>query len=162
LSSGNVKFIGIGMYHIFQNSSFDNLLKRVRVFNFSNYYNVGDIVFKPNGAGDTWISLEPPQAEESEQIEVFNFLMETKTFTINEISSVELSITLGNAHTYTASLEGGTSSIAISVALSSNTSKLKGCSDCKARINVTIELKNGIKYILPFDITANGNISNIS
>ena len=53
----NVKFIGIALYHMFENCSFDNLLKRIRLFNLSNYYNVGNITFAPDNSGGSWLTI---------------------------------------------------------------------------------------------------------
>ena len=161
ISGDSVKFIGIGMYHLFRNGSFDNLLKRVRVFNFSNYYNVGDITFKPSAAGSNWITPQPVKGDEEKTIEVFNFLMSTNAFTVSEISSFKAKIELGGKEiTYDIlSLSEGSNPIPISIELSSHDVKLKECEGCKANIEINISLENKIKYILPFKIDANGNIS---
>jgi hypothetical protein len=42
---------------MFENCSFDNLLKRIRLFNLSNYYNVGSITFAPDNSGGSWLTV---------------------------------------------------------------------------------------------------------
>lgn len=162
LSASNVKFIGVGIYHLFEASGFNNLLNRIRLFNLSNYYNANEIIFKPDMSSGNWIEvITNRQGEEETKMERISFLMSTDAFSYDEISMLMVEVTLGNKNNYTPTYESFGEFIKISLELSSNNTLLTEC-ECKARIIVNVTLKSMVKYRLPFDINLNGDISNIS
>jgi hypothetical protein len=163
LSESNTKFIGIGIYHLFEASGFSNLLNRVRLFNLSNYYNANEIIFKPDKSSGNWIEvITSGEGEEETSVEKVNFLMSTDAFSYEEISMLTFEVAIeGNECTYYPVAEKFGEFIKISLVLSSNNTLLSDCG-CKASIKVSVALKSGIKYKLPFNINLNGDISNIS
>ena len=180
-------FVGIGIYHTFCNSSFDNLLKRIQLFNVTNYYNVSEITFAPDFGADGWVEVSEKGFEvdkdsidiqvegdsggeetESEgsvtenpkgntKTEKFNFLMSTKAFTYDEILTTTMDIALGAQSTYTPTVEEKGVDIKVSVVLSGNNVLITDGEE-DAKIKVNITLKNGVKYIIPFTINLAGNI----
>jgi hypothetical protein len=165
LSESNTKFIGIGIYYLFEAPGFSNLLNRVRLFNLSNYYNANEIIFKPDKSSGNWIEvITNGEGEEATSVEKVSFLMSTDAFSYEEISMLAFEVTIegeGKESTYYTTPDKLGEFIKISLVLSSNSILLTDC-ECKASVKVSVTLKSGIKYRLPFNINLNGDISNIS
>jgi hypothetical protein len=158
LSSLGLSYIGVGVLYNMQNSSNDNLLKRLTVYNLSTLHCIKEIVLEPDDCG--WIELPSEESvANGSGSERMNLILKTNSFVFNDINDIKMEVKIGNSSSeYTPEISMSASGIKISALLVGITSSIL---DYNAFIKLSITLKNGIKYSLnQFEINYNGVIVN--
>ena len=158
LSSLGLSYIGVGVLYNMQNSSNDNLLKRLTVYNLSTLYCIKEIILEPDDCA--WIELPSEESvANGSGSERINFVLKTNSFIFNDINNIKMEVKIGNSSSeYTPEISMAANGINVSVLLVGITSSIM---DYNAFIKLSITLKNGIKYSLnQFEINYNGVIVN--
>ncbi len=147
--TNDLSYIGVGIIYNMLNNTNDNLLKRIKVYNLSTFYNIKEMYFMPDERG--FIETTGDGTEK------LNFSLKTSSFAYNDVVSFNMSVRIGNSYsTYQLIPSPSADGIDVSVLLTGIDESIM---DYNAFISFNLTIKNGLKYNFnQFEINNAGEI----